>query len=156
MSVCEIPSGGINIDAFLKPLNLHRPSILHKDAKIIKTASGKMHCDCFFFSVCRHLIGAYTYSRMRQERLELQSFLAQNMKRFYPSNVLPYTVRLASSSDHRDLIINTYTELEDFLDNDELFGLMYISHIEIKAFALLHHFHHSSLFLSLPTHIYLQ
>ena len=73
---------------------------------------------------------------MREERLELQSFLAQNMKTFYPSSVLPYTVRLAFSPE--ELIINTYTELENFLDNDELFGLMYIGHIEIGAFALLH------------------
>ena len=122
MSLGEIPSDGINIDAFLKPFNLQRPSILHKDARVIKTASGRKNCDCFFFSVCRHLYGAYNYNRMREERLELQSFLAQNMETFYPSGVLPYTVKLAFSSE--ELIINTYTELENFLDNDGLFGLM--------------------------------
>ena len=138
MSVCDIPRDGINIDVFLKPLNLHRPSILHEDARVIKTASGMRNCDCFFFSVCRHLIGEYTYCTIRQERFGLQSFLLENMKRFYPSNVLPYVVRLAFSSNTHDLIINTYTELENFLNNDELFGLMFINHIEICAFALLH------------------
>merc|ERR1711942_581609 len=136
LGVGEIPPEGVNIDVFLRPLKLQRPAALHEDAKIIKTDSGEKNCDCFFFSVCRQLMGPYTYSRMRQERLKLQSYLLQNIRTFYPPGILPYKVKLAFSSE--ELTINTYTELKNFLKNIELFGLMFISHIEIGAFALLH------------------
>merc|ERR1711954_264367 len=115
LGVGEIPPEGVNIDVFLRPLKLQRQAALHEDAKIIKTDSGEKNCDCFFFSVCRQLKGPYTYSRMRQERLKLQSYLLQNIRTFYP----PKSLRGLPVSWTISLDMFSSMRLDDdwFLDN---------------------------------------